>query len=207
MPRTAPFLPRPLATALLVLLAAVVVSTCTSCVSARNEDGTLAMRFSRLADEAEVASLAKRVDGVEDSLATERRERTEADVAIRTDVKAADDAAAVAFQTAIAQGKTAAEAMAAASASAAAEADQRSRDALARAAAAAKVAEDARQARDATDSGIVGKLGIEEIIAILLGGGVAGTAGVRVLRGAPLRSQHATAASATASKTPAVPAS
>lgn len=199
-------LPLPLFAIVCGLIAALVLTSLTGCVTARNEDGTLAMRFSRLADEAEVAAVAKRVDGVEDALATERRERTEADVAIRSDVVAADNAAAAAFQDAIAQGKTAAEAMAAASASAAAAADQRAKEALAVSAAAAKTAAEAREARDASDSGIVGKLGLEEILAILLGGGVAGTAGVRVLRGAPLRSQHATTTAAPP-KAPAAPAS
>lgn len=176
--------------ALFVALLAVVL---TGCVSARNEDGTVSMRFSRFADEAEVLAVTKRVDGVETALATERTERTDADATIRADVKTADDAASLAFQTALAEGKTASEAMGAATAAAAAQARTLADEARAKAVKAEGDAAEARKARDEIDSGIIGKLGIEEILAIILGGGAAGTAGVRMLRGAPLKSGSGTA--------------
>lgn len=159
----------------ITLFVALLATFLTGCVTAKTEDGALVTRFSRFADEAEVDAVAKRVDGVETALATERTERTDADVAIRSDVKAADDAAGLAFQTALSEGKTASEAMGAATAAAAAKAQADATAAMVKSVKAAADAEEARKARDEIDSGIVGKLGIEEILAML---GITGTGGV-----------------------------
>lgn len=119
--------------ALLSLLVSFALLALTGCMSVRTEDGVLVTRFSRLADEAELDALARRVDGTDAALAKAYEDQTaalatmwervtDADSQLRTDLTAADEqirrdlvaqqqASAAAFEQAIAAGRSQADAV------------------------------------------------------------------------------------------------
>lgn len=214
---------------------AVAAAATAGCVSARTEGGALQMRLSRFADEAEVDAVKERTDGIEAAIVKVREDFTAADERVRTDYAAADAklrddlleqqrVTQAAFDRAIAEGKSAAEAVrigAAEGVRQAVELAATAKETAQGASTAAGAASDeARRlaAKEAADRKAAveaminetrsGKTNWYEIAGWALGlGGAAGVAGVRTLRGSPLRSgSRAGPAATSAPKPPAAAA-